>query len=94
MSYSSLVIIYKRYLHAVYAINNSEFEYVLLYVLLGPTHTNPVCSKVSGVTEKKRRHEIEESPYCTGLGAITRERYKQKNTMLRDPYVIKERFLN
>ncbi len=32
---------------------------------------------------------MEESPYCTGLGAITRERYKQKNTMLRDPYVIK-----
>ncbi len=33
---------------------------------------------------------MEESPYCTGLGAITRERYKQKNTMLRDPYVIKK----
>ncbi len=38
---------------------------------------------------KKRTDEVEESPYCTGLGAITRERYKQKNTMLRDPYVIK-----
>ncbi len=33
---------------------------------------------------------MEESPYCTGLGAITRERYKQKNTMLCDPYVIKK----
>ncbi len=32
---------------------------------------------------------MEESPYCTGLGAITREGYKQINTMLRDPYVIK-----
>ncbi len=32
---------------------------------------------------------MEERPYCTGLGAITRERYKQKNTMLSDPYVIK-----
>ncbi len=30
---------------------------------------------------------MEESPYCTGLGAITRERYKQKNTILCDPYV-------
>ncbi len=32
---------------------------------------------------------MEESPYCTGLDAIARERYKQKNTMLRDPHVIK-----
>ncbi len=32
---------------------------------------------------------MEESPYCTGLDAITRERYKRKNTMLRDLYVIK-----
>jgi len=37
----------------------------------------------------KRTDEMEESPYCTGLGAITRERHKQKNTMLRDLYVIK-----
>ncbi len=54
----------------------------------GPTYTHPVCSKVSGVT-KKRTDDREERPYCTGLGAITRERYKQKNTLLRDPYVIK-----
>ncbi len=32
---------------------------------------------------------MEESPYCTGLDAITRERYKQENKMLHDPYVIK-----
>ncbi len=32
---------------------------------------------------------MEESPYCTGLDDIARERYKQKNLMLRDPHVIK-----
>lgn len=35
--------------------------------------------------------EIEESPYCTGLDTITRERCKQKITTYveRDPYVMK-----
>ncbi len=39
---------------------------------------------------------MEESPYCSGLDDIARERYKQKNTMLRDPHVIKRSdfFLN
>ncbi len=33
---------------------------------------------------------MDDSPYCTGVGAITRERYiKKKKTMLRDPCVIK-----
>ncbi len=58
-------------------------------MLLGPTYTNPVCSNVSGVSEKKMNGDGGKSVLCTGLGAITRERYKQKNTMLRDPYVIK-----
>ncbi len=57
-------------------------------LLTGPTAKNPICSNVSGVTEKEMNGDGGKS-YCTGLGAITRERYKQKNTMLRDPYVIK-----
>ncbi len=47
---------------------------------------NPVCSKVSEVTERMRWRKVR---YCTGLDAIARERYKQKNTMLRDPHIIK-----
>ncbi len=38
---------------------------------------------------EKRTDEMEESPYCTGLGAITREKVINRKTMLRDPYVIK-----
>jgi len=34
--------------------------------------------------------EMEESPYCATLYAMTRERYKQKNKHVgRDPYVMK-----
>ncbi len=32
---------------------------------------------------------MEERPYCTGLDTTVRERYKQKNAMLRDPHFIK-----
>ncbi len=53
--------------------------------------TDDAQNSDGGQEVKSRMDEMEESPYCTGLDTITRERYKQKIATYvgRDPYVMK-----
>jgi len=57
--------------------------------IAGFGHVIMMMCKIQGV-KSAVLHEMEESPYCITLHAITRERYKQSQTNVGcDPYFMK-----